>query len=144
MRFSPRPPVTDVSLWIERYSLTMAILDTCFPHKVPELFAYQAMVIRVERNYKGKCWVAYDRQYRREALARSVTDSRLYNEAFTGRAKAITRCSVCLADDHMSSLCPQNTNRLLFGLLPETHYWPPPRLQGPPTSRPLTYQGLTS
>ena len=140
-----RPPVTDVSLWIERYSLMMAILATCFPHKAPELFAYQATVVRAERNYKGKRWVTYDRQNCREALAcRSVTDSRLYNEAFTGRAKAITRCSVCLADDHTASLCPRNTNRPLFGWQPETHYWPPPRLQGPPTSRPLAYQGLTS
>eukprot|EP00731_Ephydatia_muelleri_P008707 Em0004g1045a len=49
---------------------------------------------------RGRTWVAYDRQYRREALARkdlnwSATNSRLYNEAFTGCAKAIPRCCHC-------------------------------------------------
>ena len=106
----------------------------------------QATVVRAEHNYEGKHWVAYDRQYRREALARrdlnwSVTDLQLYNETFTGRAKAIARCSVCLADDHTDSLCPRNPNRPVFGWLPETHYWPPPGLQGQQTSRPRHIRG---
>ena len=72
------------------------MLATRFPEKAPELFAYQATIIWVERNYEGKRWVLYDRQFRREALARkdlnwSVTDSRLYNEAFTGRLAHIWR-----------------------------------------------------
>ncbi len=80
-----RLPVTDISQWLERFSLMAAILTTRFPDKAPELFAYQAMIVRAERNYEGKRWVSYDRQFRREALARkdlnwSVTDPRLYNE----------------------------------------------------------------
>ena len=52
-------------------------------------------------------------QFRREALARKdlnwpITDSRLYNEAFTGRAKAVARCSFCLREDHASAVCPCN------------------------------------
>jgi hypothetical protein len=47
-----------------------AVLATRFPSKAPELFAYQATITRAERNYEGKRWVAYDRHYRREALAR--------------------------------------------------------------------------
>lgn len=63
-----------------------AVLCTRFPEKAPELRAYQATIIRAERNYEGKMWVTYDR---RQALAKkdlnwSVTDPRLYNEAFTG------------------------------------------------------------
>ena len=89
------------------------ILATRFPDKAPELFAYHASIIRVERNYDKHRWVAYDRQYRREALARkdlnwSAENSRLYNEAFTGRAKVIPRCSLCQQDDHVDSLCPRN------------------------------------
>ena len=69
-----------------------AILCTRFPHKASELLAYQAAIVRAERNYEGTQWVSYDRRYRREALARkdlnwSVPDPRLYSEAFTGRAK---------------------------------------------------------
>ena len=60
-----------------------------------------ATVVRAERNYESGRWVTYDRQFRRQALARksldwSVTDPRLYSEAFTGRAKSIPRCSTCL------------------------------------------------
>ena len=85
-----RLPITDISQWIERYSLMAAVLCSKFLDKAGELFAYQASIVRAKRNYEGKRWVAYDRQYRREALARkdlnwSITDPRLYNEAFTGR-----------------------------------------------------------
>ena len=87
----PRLPVTDISQLVERYSAMAAIIATRFPHKAPELFAYQALIVRAEHNYETNRWVSYDRQFRREALARkdlnwSVPDAGLYNEAFTGRA----------------------------------------------------------
>ena len=60
--------------------------------------------------------MAYDRQFRREALARrsldwSTPDPRLYSEAFTGRARSIPRCSVCLQNDHQVQNCPLNPDR---------------------------------
>jgi len=75
-----------------------ALLATRFPDRAPELLAYQATAVRVERNYEGKRWATYDWQFPREVLARqdlnwSTTNPRLYNEAFTGRAQAIPRCS---------------------------------------------------
>ncbi len=108
-----RPPVTSISLWLERFSVMAAILAIRFPEKAPEFLAYQASIVRAERNYEGCQWVLYDRQYRREALARrdlnwSVPNTRLYNEAFTGRARAIPRCSYCLSDDHLANNCPVN------------------------------------
>ena len=62
-------------------------------------------------NYKGSNWVAYDRQFRRDMLARkdlnwSATNTRLYNEAFTGRARTIPRCPHCLSEDHSGASCP--------------------------------------
>ena len=120
---SSRPPITNISQWLERYSVMAAILATRFPEKAPEVLVYQAAIIRAERNYKGKQWVTYDRQYRREALARkdlnwSIPNVRLYNEAFTGRAKAIPRCSYCLQDDHPTSMCPRNPVRQLAWDMP--------------------------
>ena len=99
-----------------------------FPEKAPELFAYQASIIRAERNYDDKRWVAYDRRYRREALAQkdlnwSVTNTRLYNEAFTGRARAIPRCSYCLQEDHTAQYCPRNPNRPWFSWFPNPIAW---------------------
>ena len=123
-----RPAITDISQWVERFSLMATILATRFPLKAPEFWAYQATIVRAERNYEGTRWVAYDRQFRREALARrdlnwSVTDTRLYNEAFTGRARAIARCSFCLQDDHAAASCPQNPNRPVFGWFPDPTAW---------------------
>ena len=65
-----RPPIVTISQWLERFSVMVSILATRFPEKAPELFTYQASIIRAERNYEGKQWVAYDRQFWREALAR--------------------------------------------------------------------------
>ena len=123
---STRPPITNISQWVERFSMMAAILSTRFPEKAPELFAYQGSIIRAERNYEGKQWVVYDCQFRREALARkdlnwSVPNLRLYNEAFTGRAKAIPRCSVCLQDDHSAVSCPKNPARPVSWDIP---VWP--------------------
>ena len=112
-RVQTRLPITDISRWVERYSVMAATLAARFPEKAPELFAYQAQIVRAERNYEPGRWVVDDRQFRREALARrdlnwSVTDPRLYSEAFTGRARTIPRCHYCLQDDHTAQYCPQN------------------------------------
>ena len=69
-RLSRKAPVQDISLWIECFSRMAAVLVTRYPDKGPELWAYQASIVRAARNYEGLAWVAYDRQYRREALAR--------------------------------------------------------------------------
>lgn len=110
-----RPPVTDIMTWLQCFARMAAVLSTKYPDKAPELWAYQSLIIRAARNYEGQAWVAYDRQYRREALARrdlnwATLDSRLYNEAFTGRARAIARCQHCLSETHVSVNCPANPN----------------------------------
>ena len=106
-----RPPVQDISVWVEKYSVMAALLASRFPEKAPELFAYQASIVRAERNFVDRRWVAYDQCFRREALAQknldwSVPNARLYNEAFTGWAKALPRCSFCLQEDHVAQYCP--------------------------------------
>ena len=115
--------ITNIFHWMEQYALLAAVVSSRFPEKALELFAYAATIVRAERNYEGQRWVIYNRQHRREALARkdlnwSVSDSRLYNEAFTGRAKAIARCSFCLQDDHSDMYCPNNPIRSLQSLYP--------------------------
>lgn len=116
-RPSRRAPITDINIWLECYARLAALLSTRFPDKAPELWAYQSTIVRAARNYEGGAWVAYDRQYRREALANknldwSVPNHRLYNEAFTGRAKSIPRCHICLSDTHPTHQCPSNPNLL--------------------------------
>ncbi|KAL5493374.1 hypothetical protein EMCRGX_G014550 [Ephydatia muelleri] len=93
-RLPRKAQVQDITLWTEYYSRMAAVLMSRFPNNGPELWAYQASIVRAARKYEGTAWVAYDRQYRREALAGkclnwSRVNPRLYSEAFTGRAKAI-------------------------------------------------------
>ena len=40
-----RPPVQDISVWVEKYSVMAALLASRFPEKAPELFAYQASIV---------------------------------------------------------------------------------------------------
>lgn len=56
-----RLPVTNISVWMERYSLMAATLATRFPEKAPEFFAYQAAIIRAERNFEAWTRVAYQK-----------------------------------------------------------------------------------
>lgn len=110
-----RPTIQDISVRLERYLAMAAVLATQFPEKAPELFAYLASIISAERNYDDKRWVAYDRRYRREALAQkdlnwSVPNARLY-KAFTGRARPIPCCTYCLQEDHKAQYCPRNPHR---------------------------------
>ncbi len=116
-----RPPVTDISQWVEKFSLMAALIAT--------RFAYQATIVRADRNDEAGRWVAYDRQFRREALARkdlnwSTPDPRLFSEAFTGRAKSIPRCSFCLQEDHTAQRCPQNPDQPWLGWIPYPPQWP--------------------
>ena len=141
-------PITE---WLERFSMMAAVLASRFPEKAPELFAYQATIVRAERSYEGNRWVSYDRQFRRDALARkdlnwSVTDFRLYNEAFTGRARAIASCSFCLQDDHMAPQCPRNPDRQWFNWmpfpLPAGHIPPVPAAPAAPFLSPSYHQEI--
>ena len=59
----------------------------------------------------GQSWVTHDHQYRKEALSPcdlnwSALNSCLYNEAFTGTAKAVVRYRHCLCEGHISTACP--------------------------------------
>ena len=126
-----RPPIQNISVWIEKFSILAALIASRFPEKAPELFAYQASIVRAERNFDDRRWVTYDRCFRREALAAksldwSVPNLRLYNEAFTGHAKAIPRCTFCLQEDHASQTCPRNPSRPWFGWVREPDGWPQP------------------
>ena len=76
------PLGTNIMTWLECFERMAAVLSTRYPDRAPELWAYQACILRAAKNYEGVAWVAYDRQYRREAAARkdlnwSVLNSRL-------------------------------------------------------------------
>ena len=113
-RQTRRGPVVDILLWLECYSSLVAVLSSKFPSHVGDFMAYQRTIIRASKNFEGTAWAIYDRCFRRRAAAiKSLNwasiDSALYNEAFTGRARAIPRCRVCLSENHMEAECPDRS-----------------------------------
>lgn len=119
-RRSTKPPVNTIRTWLECFGRMAAVLTARYPEKAPELWAYQSTIVKSAHNYEGANWVAYDRQYRRDMLARkdlnwSTPNVRLYNEAFTGRARTIPSYPHCLSEDHGSANCPHNPNPPILG-----------------------------
>ena len=102
--------VTDISLWIDCFATLAAVPSVRYPDKAPQFMAYMRTIVRASRNFEGPAWATYDMAFRRQAANRQsldwgITDPVLYNEAFTGRAKAIPRCRYCLSDSHASHDC---------------------------------------
>ena len=105
-------PVSDILVWIECYSLMVAVLAEKYPSKAPQLWAYLKPIVHAARNFQGTAWAAYDRLYRRQALAQhsldcAQEDSSLYNKAFVRQAEAISRCQHCLCNNHATNVCPE-------------------------------------
>lgn len=103
-------PITDIVIWVECYSILTAVLSTNYPSKTPNFMAYMRTITKAHRSFVGEGWVSYDTCYRRKAavsksLEWGVIDFTLYNETFTGRAKAVARCSYCSSDQHTSHDC---------------------------------------
>ena len=77
-----KPPVTNIRTWLDCYARMAAVMDTCFPEKAPELWAYHTTILHAAHAYEGANWVTYDCLFRRKMLAKkdlnwSVINSRL-------------------------------------------------------------------
>ena len=88
----------------------MAVLTTKHTNKAPQFMGYLQTIVRASHNLEGSAWATYDAAYRRQAANRrsldwAVIDPTIYNEAFTGRAKPLSRCRYCLADTHEARDC---------------------------------------
>jgi len=44
------PMITNFSVWVETFSIMVAILSARFSNKGPEFFTYQVTIVRAERN----------------------------------------------------------------------------------------------
>lgn len=98
-------------VWVECYSSLVSTLATTYPGKTPHLMAYMRTIVKAQRTFTGEGWVTYDSCYRRKVAASKsldwgVIDFTLYNETFTGRAKALARCRYCSSNLHPSHYAP--------------------------------------
>ena len=84
---------------------------TRYPNHMGHFMAYQRTIIKAHRSFVGEGWIMYNTCYRRKAanvksLEWDKVDFNLYNETFTGRAKAISQCMHCSSELHSSAACP--------------------------------------
>lgn len=73
-----------------------------------------------ERNYEAKHWSHTTASFTGKPWNRKTSTGQWrtlgYNyDAFTGRARSIARCSLCLQDNHSASECPRNSTTPYFG-----------------------------
>ena len=107
-----KTPVTDLCGWLQGYAALVGVLSVRFPHSVPQLMAYQSLIVKAYREFDGLGWVQYDRAFRRQAaitkdLNWSRINTTLYSLCFPGKAKRASVCRHCLSCDHVSDLCPE-------------------------------------
>ena len=106
-----RPPVTEITVWVECFALMASVVISRFPEKAQHMFQYLRTIVCASRNFEGTAWLSYDAAFRWQAAIHGsfdwgATDPTLYNEAFTGWARIKARCSHCLSDTHGSRSCP--------------------------------------
>ena len=111
-RSTRRTPVTNILTWLDCYASLVSVLCSAHPEKFGQFMTYQRTIIKAHRRYAGDGWVIYDSSYRRQAanmksLDWGLMDGYLWNEIFTGRAKAIARCRTCLSELHSQADCPE-------------------------------------
>ena len=105
---SRKRPITDILMWLECYSSLVSVLATQHPQYMGHFMAYQRTIIRAHRSFVGEGWITYDSSYRRKAantksLEWGKVDFTLYNETFTGRARALPHHTPYSSDQHSSA-----------------------------------------
>eukprot|EP00731_Ephydatia_muelleri_P007126 Em0003g1374a len=125
-------PVTDISVWVECFTLMAAVLAAKYPSRAPDLLMYLHRIVYCARKFEGHAWVTYDRLYRRQTSANrslnwAAEDQALYNEAFARRAKPTSRCKICLSEHHGTDACPDSTRPLFAHQEPDCQRQAPPQ-----------------
>lgn len=109
---SKKKLVTSILEWVQCFGLYTAIISKNHPERVPDLLAYQSLIIDAHREYKGDYWSGYDRRFRQRAAATqsiqwASIDSTLWSMAFASRGTA-SRCKFCFSTCHNSDNCELN------------------------------------
>ena len=105
-----RKRIQDINVWLQCFAVFVKVVARSFPEAVPGMMGYMTRIIRASQEYDGTAWVAYDTVFRRQAAARGLKDwgkidSSLYTICFTGKAKRVQRCDICLSAAHKTAEC---------------------------------------
>ena len=110
-----RRTVSGILEWIKCFNVYLAVISRKQPERIPDLLAYETLIIEAHMEYSGDAWLGYDRRFR-QCAATDVTknwaiiDPTLWNLAFSGKAR-VTRCKFCFSLSHASSDCAWATDQ---------------------------------
>ena len=105
---SKQHPVTNISEWLQAFTMYVSVIAKKQPQRVPDLISYQFLMLEARNEYQGNCWLAHDMHVRQQASSLpnckwSTIDSTIWNLAFTGKARA-SRCRHYFSLFHLSRL----------------------------------------
>ncbi len=83
------------------------------PERTSDLLAYGSLIVREARQYEGRAWLVYDKNFRQQTVALkqkkwAEINTSLCTMAFS-QAKAAGHCSHCMSLEHLTSECPSQT-----------------------------------
>ena len=86
--------VQDIRVWSQCFALYVAVPARKFPDTVPDLMAYQLLIIQTHWDYEDPAWQMYDEAFRDKAAATrnrkwSSLDPHLFNKICAGRARKV-------------------------------------------------------
>ena len=61
--------ISDILTWVECFNSYTSVITAFHPERVRDLLAYMALIMRLAKQFPGRCWYTYDRAYRLEAAA---------------------------------------------------------------------------
>ena len=105
-RVRAKKRVQDIHVWMQCYAVYVSVRSLKSPSLVPELMAYMVGILRASMEYEGTAWTSYDAAFRRQAAGSHAVVDSLYTICFTGRAKRMGRCELCLSSAHRHDECP--------------------------------------
>lgn len=116
--------VTNILEWLQCFSIYVAVRGQKQPERIRDFMGYQALIIDAYMEYKGNCWMGYDRRFRQICASQpgrhwDAIHPTLWNLAFAGQAKT-TRCMHCFSLSHRSGDCelaPSNKSQHFNHLL---------------------------
>ena len=107
--------IKNIFQWMEAFSTYASILAQHDPARGPQLFGYQANILRSAREFSGTRWLEYDKAFRKLTAANyagcintdwSQLDLQLYNRIFVGHARPPTTSCHETSAEHFSRSGP--------------------------------------
>ena len=125
--------IPDYATWSQCFALYVAAVASHQPERLPDLMAYQALIVRASKKYRWPSWLVYDQNFRQEAagnreLLWAKADPSMYAQCFTCQELSGENwCSRCQGLDHTSASCPYQSRKRQWNALPLEAGSQPPR-----------------